>query len=156
MLTLFFCKLKERVTQHKVLWPEVPSPTIEASVQPIVPNQPFVKSIGQEWSGIFFWKFQDKNIPGWFLDITGDSWPQIQSAMRTCGHEMVSQAKRFCFSQELPGTEGAARAEPSLLELCRVASEEDEVNNQESSWNIFYKFRKKHSWQIPGHFADAF
>ena len=34
----------------------------------------------------------------------------------------------FCLSQELPGAEGAARAEPSLLELCRVASEEDDVN----------------------------
>ena len=43
----------ERVTQHKALWPEVPSSTIEASVLPIVPNQPFVKSIGQEWSGIY-------------------------------------------------------------------------------------------------------
>ena len=30
MLTLFFCKLKERVIQHKALWPEVPLDTIEA------------------------------------------------------------------------------------------------------------------------------
>ena len=34
MLTLFFCKLKERVIQHKALWPEVPSDTIDASLQP--------------------------------------------------------------------------------------------------------------------------
>ena len=27
-------------------------------------------------------------------------------------------------------TEGAARAEPSLLELCRVVTEEDEVNQR--------------------------
>ena len=48
--------------------------------------------------------------------------------MRTYDHAMVSQAKRFCLSQELPGAEGAAGAEPSLLKLCRVASEEDDVN----------------------------
>ena len=41
---------KERVIQHEVLWSEVPSPTIEASVQPTVPNQPFVKQINH-WSG---------------------------------------------------------------------------------------------------------
>ena len=35
-------------------------------------------------------------------------------------------------------TEGAARAEPSLLELCRVASEEDEVNSQEFVRNLFF------------------
>ena len=35
----------ERVIQHEALWPEVPLDTIEASVQPIVPNQPFVKKI---------------------------------------------------------------------------------------------------------------
>ncbi len=40
--------------------------------------------------------------------------------------------------QELPGTEGAARAEPSLLELCRVASEEDEVNIQEFARNVSF------------------
>ena len=91
-------------------------------------------------SEIYFWKFQDKNIPEWFLVITGDSWPQIQSAMRTCGHEMVSQAKRFCLSLQLPGTEGAARVEPSLLKLCRVASEEDEVNSQEFIRNSFFCF----------------
>ena len=50
-LTLFFfCKLKERVIQHEVLWPEVPLDTIEASVQPFVLNQPFVKQI-KHWSG---------------------------------------------------------------------------------------------------------
>ena len=33
-LTLFFfCKLKERVIQHEVLWPEVPLDTIDASLQ---------------------------------------------------------------------------------------------------------------------------
>ena len=131
----------------------------------VLTNQPFVKQI-KHWSGIvrnlseiYFWKFQDKSIPGWFLDITGDSCPQIQSAMRTCGHEMVSQAKRFCLSLQLPGTDGAARVEPSLLELCRVASEEDEVNNQESSRNIlFWNFQEKrlltNSWPflvIPDH-----
>ena len=41
----------ERVIQHKALWPEVPLDTIEASFQPIVPNQPFVKQI-KHWSGI--------------------------------------------------------------------------------------------------------
>ena len=61
--------------------------------------------------------------------------------MRTCGRVMVSQAKRFFyFSQDLPGTEGAARAEPSLLELCRIASEEDEVNSQEFIRNSFFCF----------------
>ena len=48
----------ERVIQHKALWSEVPLDTIDASVQPIVPNKPFVKQIKQ-WSGlsgIFFLK----------------------------------------------------------------------------------------------------
>ena len=91
----------ERVIQHEALWPEVPLDTIEASFQPIVPNQPFVKQI-KHWSGIvrnvseiFFWKFQDKNIPGWFLDITDYSWLQIQSAMRTCGHEWFRRRNVF-------------------------------------------------------------
>ena len=51
MLTLFFCKLKERVIQHKALWPEVLSPTKEATVQLIVSNHPFVKQI-KHWSGM--------------------------------------------------------------------------------------------------------
>ena len=51
---------------------------------------------------------------------------------------MVSLAKRFCLSQGLPEAEGAARAEPSLLELCRVASEEDEVNGQKYIGIIFF------------------
>ena len=51
MLTLFFCKLKERVIQHKALWPEVLPPTKKATVQPIVSNRPFVKQI-KHWSGI--------------------------------------------------------------------------------------------------------
>ena len=52
---------------------------------------------------------------------------------------MVSLAKRFCLSQGLPEAEGAARAEPSLLELCRVASEEDEVNGQKYIRNLFFE-----------------
>ena len=41
---------KERVIRHEALWPEVPLDTIEASVQPFVLNQPFVKQI-KHWSG---------------------------------------------------------------------------------------------------------
>ena len=65
--------------------------------------------------------------------------PDYKSSPRG-GHVTVQwfpKRNDFCFSQELPETEGAARAEPSLLELCRVASEEDEVNSQEFVRNLF-------------------
>ncbi len=65
--------------------------------------------------------------------------PDYKSSPRG-GHVTVQWFRKrndFCFSQELPETEGAARAEPSLLELCRVASEEDEVNSQEFVRNLF-------------------
>ena len=64
-------------------------------------------------------------------------------------------SESFSCGQELSGAEGAARAEPSLLELCRVASEEDEVNGQEFVRNLFsWKFLNKifldDSWLLLG------
>ena len=53
----------------------------------------------------------------------------LHEASRTCC--IGSMSLSYVVSKS-PVTEEAARAEPSLLELCRVASEEDEVNNQKS------------------------
>ena len=79
-------------------------------------------------------------------------WLGIPVHLQTCGHVTVSLYESFCLcGQQLPWAERAARAEPSLLELCRVAPEEDEVNNQQSPWNIIFRISKR---KIPDRFLS--
>ena len=90
-------------------------------IQPIVPNQPFVKQI-KHWSGIYQESFFENFKTKIFLD---DSWILLvipdHKSCPLCGHVTVQWFRRrndFCFSQELP--EIVRNLSEIFFALCRI------------------------------------
>ena len=66
---------------------------------------------------------------------------------------LPAQGIFFAFQEWWRSTEGAARAEPNLFELCRVASEEDEVNKPNRERKIRSASRGRFFGQCNGRFG---